>query len=125
MGYRVLIVDDSDVLRILLREMLESLGHEVVGEADDGGSTLKEFREKAPDLVTLDITLPDKNGLEVLKELQEINGAVNVLIVTGNWRKALEDEALSLGALAVLKKPFEEPQVKEVLEKIGPHMVKK
>ena len=70
MPYKVLIIDDSPVLRIMLSEMLKTLGHTVVAEADSAASGLKAYKEMKPDLVTLDISLPDENGLQVLEKLR-------------------------------------------------------
>lgn len=122
MGYRVLIVDDSPVLRIMLQEMLESLGHAIVGEAENGASALALYKEKKPDLVTLDVSLPDINGIEVLEKLRKSDPRANVLMVTGNDQKAIEAKALALRALGVLRKPFDESELKAVLEKIAAYM---
>lgn len=119
MAYKVLIVDDSPVLRIMLSEMLKSLGHTVVGEADSAAGGLKAFREKKPDLVTLDISLPDENGLQVLEKLRKIDPAAKVIVVTGNDQKAVEEKALALRALGVLHKPFDEAELAAMLEKAG------
>ncbi len=117
MGYRVLIVDDSPVLRIMLQEMLEAMGHEVVGEAEDGESALVKFRETKPELVTLDVSLPDINGIEVLQKMRRIDPSAKVLMVTGNDQKAIETKALALRALGVLRKPFDESDLRKTLEK--------
>lgn len=119
MPYKVLIVDDSPVLRIMLGEMLKSLGHTIVGEADSGAAGLKAYKEKKPDLVTLDISLPDENGLQVLEKLRRSDPAAKVLVVTGNDQKAVEDKALSLKAVGVLHKPFDEGELSAMLEKAG------
>ncbi|MBI5597753.1 MAG: response regulator [Elusimicrobia bacterium] len=119
MAYKVLIIDDSPVLRIMLGEMLKSLGHTIVGEADSAAAGLKAFREKKPDLVTLDISLPDENGLQVLEKLRRIDPAARVLVVTGNDQKSIEEKALSLRALGVLHKPFDEGELQAMLEKAG------
>ena len=73
MGYRILVVDDSPVLRIMLQEMLTAMGHEIVGDAETGAGALKAFREKKPELVTLDVSLPDMNGIEVLRKMKQID----------------------------------------------------
>lgn len=117
MGYRVLIVDDSPVLRIMLQEMLEAMGHEIVGEAEDGESALVKFRETKPELVTLDVSLPDINGIEVLQKMRRIDPGAKVLMVTGNDQKAIETKALALRALGVLRKPFDESDLRKTLEK--------
>lgn len=117
MALKVLIIDDSPVLRIMLSEMLKSLGHTVLGEADSGASGLKAFRELKPELVTLDISLPDENGLQVLEKLRKLDPAARVIVVTGNDQKAVEAAALKLRALGVLHKPFDEAELAAMLEK--------
>lgn len=120
MGYRILIVDDSPVLRIMLQEMLEALGHEIVAEAEDGETAVAKFREHKPELVTLDVSLPDINGLEVLERIRRITPSAKVLMVTGNDQKAIETKALALKALGVLRKPFDEADLKKMLDKLAP-----
>jgi len=119
MALKILIIDDSPVLRIMLQEMLESLGHEVVGTADSGEGGLKAFKELKPDLTTLDISLPDKNGLEVLQLMRRTDPTAKVLVVTGNDQKTLEDQAARLKALGVLHKPFDEEELSAFLQKAG------
>lgn len=122
MGYRILIVDDSPVLRIMLQEMLESLGHDIVGEAENGETAISKFRELKPELVTLDVSLPDINGLEVLQKIRRIDVGAKVLMVTGNDQKAIETKALALRALGVLRKPFDEGELKAMLEKVSAYI---
>ncbi|MFH2202453.1 MAG: response regulator [Elusimicrobiota bacterium] len=122
MGYRILIVDDSPVLRIMLQEMLEAMGHEIVGEAEDGATAVALYREKKPDLVTLDVSLPDMNGIEVLQNIRRVDSAAKVLMVTGNDQKAIETKALALKALGVLRKPFDEGDLRKMLEKCASHI---
>jgi len=122
MGYRVLIVDDSPVLRIMLQEMLEAMGHEIVGEAEDGATAVALYREKKPQLVTLDVSLPDMNGIEVLQNIRRIDPAAKVLMVTGNDQKAIETKALALKALGVLRKPFDEGELRAMLEKFSSYI---
>lgn len=120
MPYKVLIVDDSPVLRIMLAEMLKTLGHTIVGEADSGAGGLKAYKELKPDLVTLDISLPDETGLQVLEKLRRFDPAAKVIVVTGNDQKSVEDKAMSLRALGVLHKPFDEAELSAMVEKAGP-----
>ncbi|PCI34846.1 MAG: two-component system response regulator [Elusimicrobia bacterium] len=119
MGYRILVVDDSPVLRIMLGEMLQELGHDVVAEVESGNEALEAYPKHRPDLVCLDVSLPDINGMDVLAKLRRIDPHAKVLIVTGNDQKALEAKALSLRALGVLHKPFDVGELKEMLEKVG------
>jgi len=119
MGYRILIVDDSPVLRIMLSEMLQELGHEVVAEVDSGNAALEAYPKHKPDLVCLDVSLPDINGLEVLQRLRRSDPHAKVLIVTGNDQKTLESKALSLRAIGVLHKPFDASELGEMLQRAG------
>lgn len=120
MGYRILIVDDSPVLRIMLGEMLRGLGHTVVAEADTGAAAVKAYQEHKPDLVTLDISLPDADGISVLKDLRRVDPRARVLIVTGNDQKKILEQATALKALGLLRKPFDEDELSALLEKIAP-----
>ena len=124
MGYRILVVDDSPVLRIMLQEMLQSLGHEIVGEAENGADAVKVYREKKPDLVTLDISLPDMDGLTVLKEIRRFDSRAKVMIVTGNDQKSLEEQALALKALGVLHKPFDNSELAAIIQRISSSLKK-
>lgn len=119
MGYKVLVVDDSPVLRIMMQEMMQELGHDVVGEAENGADAVKAYKEHKPDLVTLDISLPDMDGLTVLQTIRRTDPAAKVLIVTGNDQKALERKAMSLKALGVLHKPFDREELSSILEKLA------
>lgn len=125
MGYRVLVIDDSPVLRIMLTEMLKSLGHDIVAEGENGKDGIEKYRSLRPELVTLDISLPDMNGLEVLERLRKIDAGAKVLIVTGNDQKAVEQKALALKALAVLHKPFDEGELRATLDRIAPSLAKR
>lgn len=119
MAYRILIVDDSPVLRLMLREMLEIQGHRIVGEADSAASALKAYKELKPQLVTLDISLPDKDGLAVLKELRQLDTSASVVIITGNNQKAIEQQALNLKALGVLHKPFDQEELSALMDQVS------
>ncbi len=119
MGYRILIVDDSPVLRIMLSEMLQELGHEIVAEVESGNGALEAYPVHKPDLVTLDVSLPDIDGMEVLARLKRKDPQANVLIVTGNDQKTLEAKALSLRALGVLHKPFDAEELGVMLDRVA------
>ena len=89
MAFKILVVDDSPVLRLMLQEMLESLGHQVIAQADTAAGALQAYKEHKPELVTLDVSLPDGNGLTVLKELRRIDPFAKVIMITGNDQKHL------------------------------------
>jgi two-component system chemotaxis response regulator CheY len=125
MGYRILVVDDSPVLRIMLSEMLTAMGHEVVGDADNGADAVAKYKELKPDLVTLDVSLPDINGLEVLRKIKRSDPSAQAMMVTGNDQKAIDKEAAALKALAVLRKPFDESELRALIEKLASRIKKR
>ena len=118
MAFRVLIVDDSPVLRFMLQEMLEALGHKVIAQADSVASAIKAYKEHKPDLLTLDITLPDGDGLSALMEIKRIDRFSKVIIVTGNDQKKLEEQALHMKAIGVLRKPFDLDDLANILDRV-------
>lgn len=104
---RILVVDDNEVIRGMLRFLLARLGHEVVAEAGTGAAALEAFRRERPDAVSLDISLPDMSGLDVLKAIRAESPEARVVVVTGNNAEVLRRDVLALGAQAVLLKPFD------------------
>ncbi|MBI5242140.1 MAG: response regulator, partial [Elusimicrobia bacterium] len=84
MGCRILVVDDSPISRVTLREMLESLGHQVVGEADSGRGGIDAFLALKPDVTTLDISLPDMDGIQVLRDIRLKAPSAKVILISGN-----------------------------------------
>ncbi|HBL19034.1 MAG: hypothetical protein A2X36_13570 [Elusimicrobia bacterium GWA2_69_24] len=120
MGFRILIVDDSPVLRVMLTDMLQALGHEVVGEGESVKSGLAAFIATKPDLVTLDVSLPDGNGLDLLQMIRKHDPNARAVMVTGNDQVALEKRALSLKALGVLHKPFDVEELSALIQKAAP-----
>ena len=112
-----MVVDDSPVMRIMLHEMLISLGHQVVAEASNGTEALEAYEEHKPELVALDISLPDMDGLKVLQRLLRADPDAKVMIVTGNDQRAVERRAVALRALGVVHKPFDPEELARVIEK--------
>ncbi|HVE13699.1 MAG TPA: response regulator [Elusimicrobiota bacterium] len=121
MGYRVLVVDDSPMIRSLLKDFLGILGHEVVGEADNGTAALQAYAALHPDLTTLDLSLPDMDGLAVLQEIRAKNPAAPAILVTANTQDEVAAQARALGVIALIGKPFEISQIAAAMAKLpGP-----
>lgn len=112
---KILIVDDSSVSRKKLRKILESNNHDIIDEARDGIEGLNKYKELKPDLVTMDITMPNLDGISCLKQIRENDSGVKVIMITalGNGEKIFE--ALSNGATNYITKPFEEEKIIEVI----------
>ncbi len=117
MTKRVLIVDDAAFMREMLRDMLGGAGYEIVAEAVDGDHAVAAFREHSPDLVTLDIVMPRKSGLEALREIIALDGNAKVVMCSALGQEALVMEALESGATDFIVKPFKPDQALGVIEK--------
>jgi two-component system chemotaxis response regulator CheY len=117
MQHRVLIADDAAFMREMLREILESGGYSVVAEAADGDEAVQRYREHSPDVITLDIVMPRKSGLEALRELVAEFPGVRVVICSALGQEALVMEALECGAVEYVVKPFKPDQVLAALGK--------
>ena len=111
---RVLVVDDDDVIRRLLKGFLEKKGYEVV-LAVDGNDALDKVRTERPTVVLLDITMPQKSGFEVLKEIKRSDAGIGVIMVTAHADDAIGREALALGAFDYVSKPFDLEYLEKVL----------
>src|SRR5699024_11020552 len=84
MAETVLIVDDAAFMRMMIKDILTKNGYQVVGEAENGAVAVEKYKELTPDLVTMDITMPEKDGIEALKEIKEINSDA-VLLCVQQW----------------------------------------
>lgn len=107
----VLLVDDSKMSRKMLKNLLEDEGYSVIAEAGDGMEAIEAYRKYTPDLITLDITMPNMDGLEALKELIQIDPEVKVIMITAAGQQNKLIEALKIGAKKFITKPFEKEEV--------------
>ncbi|UOR07354.1 response regulator [Hymenobacter aerilatus] len=115
MKNRILIVDDSFYMRTMLKNMLSDAGYEVVGEAANGQQALEMAAATRPDLITLDVILPDNTGLDVLKGIREDQPDVKVVMCSAVGQEVIVNEALESGATAYIVKPFSEEKVLEIV----------
>lgn len=115
MKHRILVVDDSFYMRTMLKNMLSDAGYVIVGEAGDGETAIKMATETNPDLVTLDLILPDNTGLDVLKSIRRTSPNLKVIIVSAVGQEAIVNEAIQSGANAYIVKPFAEEKVLEIV----------
>lgn len=115
---RVLIVDDAAYFRMRLKQMLESYGHEVVGEATDGNKAVMMYSQLKPDLVTMDISMPGTNGIIGVKGIIEKNPEAVIIMVSAMGQKNHVLEALRCDAKHFILKPFEKEVLDEVVTKV-------
>ncbi|MBM7659352.1 two-component system chemotaxis response regulator CheY [Bacillus mesophilus] len=116
MANRILIVDDAAFMRMMIKDILSKNGYEVVGEAADGQQAVDLYKEHNPDLVTMDITMPEMDGITALKEIKKINPNAKVIMCSAMGQQAMVIDAIQAGAKDFIVKPF---QADRVLEAIG------
>ena len=117
MSKRVLIADDAAFMREMLRDILSEGDYEVVAEASDGVETVEKFDEHTPDLVTLDIVMPRKNGIDALREILAAHPTACIVMCSALGQEALVAEALESGARDFIVKPFKPEQVRTVVDR--------
>ncbi|WP_080146619.1 response regulator [Marinilactibacillus piezotolerans] len=117
MAKRVLIVDDAAFMRIKLKDILEKNGYEVAAEAQNGIEAVEKFKETQPDLVTMDITMPEKDGVEALKEIKAIDPSAVVLMCSAMGQQSMVMDAIRAGAIDFIVKPFDTERVIKALDK--------
>lgn len=117
---KILLVDDSKTSRKILRGILEDNGHEIIGEAANGEDAFAKYKELAPDITTMDITMPVMDGIEALQLIMEFNKDALVIMVTAAGQKSKMVDAIKYGAAEFLAKPFEAAQIIEIIDKVSP-----
>lgn len=117
MGTRVLIVDDAAFMRMMLRDILAKNGFEVVGEADNGKVAVQMYGDLKPDVVTMDITMPEMDGIAAVKEIKAADPDAKIVMVSAMGQQAMVIEAIRSGAADFIVKPFQPDRVLEALGK--------
>ncbi|MCX8129335.1 MAG: response regulator [Clostridia bacterium] len=113
---RVMIVDDAAVARLTLKAILEKLECTVVGEADNGISAIKKYRELHPDIVTMDITMPELDGIGAVKEIMAFDPKAKIIMVSAMGQKLMVIDAIQAGAKGFIVKPFKEEAIASALK---------
>lgn len=116
---KILIVDDSRTSCKMLRNILESNGHEIIDEAVNGQEGVQKFQALKPDVVTLDITMPVVDGVEALKMIKALDPESKVVMVTAAGQKNKMIECIKAGANEFLTKPFEQQEIVDVINKMS------
>lgn len=115
---KIMIVDDSKMIIKLIQGFLETYNIEIVGTASDGKQAIDLFKKTDPDIVTLDITMPEIDGLTVLEEILKIKASTKVIIISALTDNATALKALKIGAKDFIPKPFKEDNLKVVLDRL-------
>ncbi|HOT94659.1 MAG TPA: response regulator [Methanoregulaceae archaeon] len=115
---RILIVDDTLFMRTLLKNILFSGGHTIVGEAADGEEGIAKYKELKPDLVTMDVVMPKMNGIESLKGIRQFDPNAKVVMCTAVGQEQMVKLAIKTGARGYIVKPFQAPKVLEEVKNV-------
>ena len=118
MAKQILIVDDAAFMRMMIKDILTKNGFEVVGEAQDGVQAVEKYKELTPDLVTMDITMPEMDGITALKQIKEENNEAKVIMCSAMGQQAMVIDAIQAGAQDFIVKPFQEDRVIEAIQKV-------
>ena len=113
----LLIADDSRFMRMMLRDILTGEGHSVVAEASTGEDTIKLYAKFRPDIVTMDIVMPEPNGIECVRRIREFDPHAKIVMVTALGQEAMVVEALKAGASDFVIKPFKADKVVQAISK--------
>ena len=118
MAQKILVVDDAAFMRMMLKDILTKGGYEVIGEAGDGVEALAKYQELKPDLVTLDITMPNKDGIAALKDIKAFDPSALCVMCSAMGQQSMVIEAIQAGAKDFIVKPFQADRVIESIRKV-------
>ena len=117
MAVRVLVVDDAAFMRMMVKDILSTTGYEVVGEAENGMKAGEKYQELKPDLTTMDITMPEMDGITAVKEIKKIDANAKIVMCSAMGQQAMVIEAIQAGARDFIVKPFQADRVLEAVRK--------
>ena len=115
---RILVADDASFMRQMIREIIESEGHEVIAEASDGVEAVEAYKQHQPDLVMMDIVMPRRSGIDAVKGLVQMDPNACVVMCSALGQESLVTEALQAGAKDFIVKPFKPASVLETINKV-------
>lgn len=118
MGKRILIVDDAAFMRMMIKNIVTKHGYEVVGEAENGQVAVELYKQLKPDLVTMDITMPEMNGIEGVKAIRQIDPNANIIMCSAMGQQAMVMEAIQAGAKDFIVKPFQQERILQAIERV-------
>ena len=118
MNNTVLVCDDAVFMRTMIGDILTQAGLEVIGEADSGAQAVEKYKQLKPDLVTMDIIMPEMGGIEAVKEITKLDPQARVLMCSAMGQQALVAEAIQAGAKDFVVKPFQPSRVLEAVQRV-------
>ena len=118
MAKGILLVDEAAFMRMMLKDILVKNGYEVLGEAENGLKAVEKYKELNPDLVIMDITMPEMDGIEAVKEIKKINPSAAVIMCSAMGQQSMVIEAIQSGAKDFIVKPFQADRIIEAVRKV-------
>ncbi|MGY0375110.1 response regulator [Clostridium sp. JNZ J1-5] len=114
---KVLIVDDAAFMRMMIKDILEKNGYQIVGEASNGLKAVELYKSENPDVVTMDITMPDMDGIEAVKAIKAFDPAAKIIMCSAMGQQTMVMDAIRSGARDFIVKPFQAERVLEAIRK--------
>lgn len=118
MSQTVLVCDDAIFMRTMINDILTEAGFEVVGDAETGVQAVEKYKQLKPDLVTMDIVMPDLGGIDAVRQIMEFDPDARILMCSAMGQQALVVEAIQAGAKDFVVKPFQPSRVLEAVERV-------
>ena len=118
MAKNILICDDAAFMRMMIKDILSKNGYNIVAEAENGAKAVEKYNETKPDLVLMDITMPEMDGIQALKKIKEMDAGANVIMCSAMGQQAMVIESIQSGAKDFIVKPFQADRVLEAVKKV-------
>ena len=118
MAKSILICDDAAFMRMMIKDILLKNGYEIAGEAENGMKAVEKYKEVKPDLVIMDITMPEMDGIQALKKIKEVDPGAVVVMCSAMGQQAMVIESIQSGAKDFIVKPFDKDRVLEAVKKV-------
>ena len=118
MSKRILVVDDAAFMRMMIKNILSKNGYEIVGEAENGQVAIELYKKLKPDLVTMDITMPEMNGIDGVKAIREFDPDAKIIMCSAMGQQAMVMEAIQAGAKDFIVKPFQQDRILQAIGRV-------
>jgi two-component system chemotaxis response regulator CheY len=118
MSKKVLVVDDAAFMRMMLKDILTKNGFEIAGEAENGATWVEKKQKLKPDIVTMDITMPEMNGIDAVKAIKTLDASAKIVMVSAMGQQSMVIEAIQAGASDFIVKPFQPERVVDAITKV-------
>ena len=119
MAKNILICDDAAFMRMMIKDILTKNGYNVAGEAENGAKAVEKYNELKPDLVLMDITMPEMDGIQALKNIKASDAGAQVIMCSAMGQQAMVIEAIQAGAKDFIVKPFQADRVLEAVKTLS------